>query len=104
MDRALAVHEGEMEKKRWGVQRLWIASRSSKFNALVDIPYNNHYWQLMNEYKSAKVILTVHPGGPDHWVTSAIKDGLDQHLHQFSPVPGCNVHGDDVHTRVACAE
>mmetsp|Transcript_76760 Transcript_76760/g.217109 ORF Transcript_76760/g.217109 Transcript_76760/m.217109 type:complete len:238 (-) Transcript_76760:239-952(-) len=98
---AAEVAVQSVHSTQWTSQKTWLDSKN--YTALTDSPYNNHYKVLASEYPSAKVILTVHPGGPDHWAVSAIKNGLKQ-VHQFSPTPGCYVHEDSAATRAQCAE
>mmetsp|Transcript_31300 Transcript_31300/g.89833 ORF Transcript_31300/g.89833 Transcript_31300/m.89833 type:complete len:269 (+) Transcript_31300:74-880(+) len=77
----------------------WLEKRGVE--AVTDLPYCIQYEMLLRSFPSAKVILTVHPGGPTAWLRSQKEIVRNMNAHHpkrmpadwkmpavFSPVPG----------------
>jgi len=60
----------------WAPKRKWLQDR--QFTALTDNPYRAFFEDMMVEYPNVKMILTLHPGGPEGWLNST------KHMYGFA--------------------
>lgn len=54
--------------ENWTTKAQWLHEKG--FTALTDNPYRAYFEEIMAEYPGVKMILTVHPGGPEGWANS----------------------------------